>query len=181
MTLAIISQFYDKFLSLKNEPRINQTTFFLRILTVFFPLYIASFLFWGFMLYDLSPVIYFWLTVVTTQPLAFIQIIKRSHDSILNFILIYFCFLHQVSISFIGIWMIYTTSGDSFADALFLWIIYPISQLIIYSIVTIIPSEKKSNKYGPYKKSNKWVILWIVTSFISIGIGMWIYLYLTNL
>lgn len=30
---------------------------------------------------------------------------------------------------------------------------------MIYSIVTIIPSEKKSNKYGPYKKSNKWVIL----------------------
>lgn len=36
MTLAIIGKFYDKFLSLKNEPQINRKTFFIRILVIGF-------------------------------------------------------------------------------------------------------------------------------------------------
>lgn len=179
MTPAIISQFYDKFLSLKNEPRINQTTFFVRMLFIFMPAIILFYIFGNQPNTEIILCFLIWYFHIG----SFIQVIKRTHDfnsKGFGKILLMIFILFQSIVIWYGYFAItdtnYDNSWGNIGWMIFILLIYPISQFFIYWLLSIIPGSKKDNEYWICKKTNWWIV---VLSMLLMGIA--VYTYVTNL
>ena len=173
MTSAIIGQFYDKFLSLKNEPQINRKTFFIRIVIIglltFFSYGLLDEVSWfiftspditffnytGWGLISLRSWMYHFMT--DSFPMLFswvfwiiyimnITIVKRVSD-IWSYLLLLLAAAYQIII--LGTVASFSTNwgGDGGYWILFAGMIYILSQIILLLLLVVIPWEKPTKKY----------------------------------
>ncbi len=165
MTPAIIGQFYDKFLSLKNEPQINRKAFFIRILIISFLCFCSFFLLFNNLQFFTSKTIYiyFWILCACSFYIMNIAIIKRTID-IWSYSL--FLMIASYQISSVIILALFSYIADDWGDLLII-LIYCCSQFLLLFLLLIISWKESSKKYGVlYSIRNVGIIRVIMNVFI---------------